>query len=439
MAASTKQYGIFPTPIEIFEKYIFDKIKDSLNDFIFVDFFCGSGNLVLPILGHINASERIDYFKEHIFMFDVIPDQVNKSIENAVKYGIPKDVASDNIKVRDTIVNYPSELVDKYGDRIFHITNPPYLSTHVIGRSNFKSEMSKFKGECSAFNDLYQLALYNDIKHNIKNMIYIIPSNFIFSTVSARNIRNVVFDKYSINSAILFEKRIFDYTGTNVGIFELARTYDISDKKTFVAKKIYYVGEKQIKYELLKKYNYAGGTKFYEFLEKTPKSKDYKILFKLKEKELDYNCGDNNVILYYTNTRELKTVGVNKNEFNKIKGNILYARIVDGGSKHKRIGLYDIRKFNKACDGIASLTNFHRVGPIEVFINPQISIDEQEKLIYVFNRNLEKLRRETDSDFLLTFQVPFGNGYIKKYMPIKLFSALMLISLNDFKNIKNNL
>ena len=429
-----KQYGVFLTPVDIFEKYIFDNIKNYLNDFVFVDFFCGTGNLILPILNHIDADKRVDYFKNHIFMFDILQEQVDIAIKNAKIYGIPENLAKENIKVKDSISDYPTDLINKYGDRLFHITNPPYLSTRVIGRSRFKLELKRFKGDYSKFTDIYQLALYNDIIHGLKNMIYIIPSNFIFATTSVKNIRHAIFEKYNISNAVMFEKRIFDYTGTNVGIFEFVRNNKMDYKKTFTAKKIYYNGEKTIKYELLKKYDYAGGTKFYEFLEKMPKSKNYKIFFKLKEKELNDNRGNNNVVIYYTNTKELKNVGVNENEFNKIKNNILYARIVDGGRKDTRIGLYDIRKFhNEKCDGIASLTKFHRVGPIEVFINPQISLKEQEQLINRFNYHLEKLRHETDSDFLLTFQVPFGNGYIKKYMPIKLFSTLILICLNEIE------
>ncbi|MGC8585868.1 MAG: hypothetical protein ACP5L4_07150, partial [Thermoplasmata archaeon] len=92
-----------------------------------------------------------------------------------------------------------------------------------------------------------------------------------------------------------------------------------------------------------------------------------------------------------------------------------------------RIGLYDIRNFYKGkCDGIVSLSKFHRVAPIEIFIEPEISIKEQERIIKNFNKTLEELRSKTDSDFLLTFQVPFGNGYIKKYMPIKMMEKLLL-------------
>ena len=429
----TKQYGVFPTPIEIFENYIFGLIKDKINDFVFMDLFCGSGNLVLPILGHIDSDKRIDYFKDHIFMFDVLQEQVDKSIENAKKYGIPENIARENIKVRDTIANYPIELTDKYGDKIFHITNPPYLSTHVIGRSSFKSDISKFEGEYSSFSDFYQIALYNDMKYKVKNMIYIIPLNFIFSTISAKNIRNLIFENYDVNNAIFFEKKIFDHTGTNVGIFDFNYSGKMEDKKMFLAKKIGYDKEKTVKYELLKKYDYAGGTDFYEFLDKNNVESGYKISFKLKEGELESNRGSHSVMIYYTNSKELKNIEVSENEFNKIKNNILYARIVDAGSKDKRIGLYDIRKFYKNCDGIASLTKFHRVAPIEVFIAPQISIEKQEKLIKEFNTRLDELREKTDSDFLLTFQVPFGNGYIKKYMPIKFLSKLLLICLNKIE------
>jgi hypothetical protein len=37
----------------------------------------------LPILDLIDRNKRIEYFKKHIFLFDIQDDLVNKAIENA--------------------------------------------------------------------------------------------------------------------------------------------------------------------------------------------------------------------------------------------------------------------------------------------------------------------------------------------------------------------
>ncbi|MEN6295667.1 MAG: SAM-dependent DNA methyltransferase, partial [Chloroherpetonaceae bacterium] len=68
------------------------------------------------------------------------------------------------------------------------------------------------------YQDLYQLGLKNDLKHNLSKMIYIIPSNFLFGYTSSNKIKYDFFKYYSINKAVIFEKEIFEYTGTNVAI-----------------------------------------------------------------------------------------------------------------------------------------------------------------------------------------------------------------------------
>ncbi|MGC9090078.1 MAG: N-6 DNA methylase, partial [Caldisericia bacterium] len=96
MDLQIKQHGVFPTPIKIFNDYIYENIKDKINDYVFVDMFCGSGNLILPILEHIEKDKRVEYFKEHIFMFDILEKEVKSAIKNSMNYGIPEDVAKEN-------------------------------------------------------------------------------------------------------------------------------------------------------------------------------------------------------------------------------------------------------------------------------------------------------------------------------------------------------
>jgi hypothetical protein len=39
--------------------------------------------LILPILEFIEKKNRVEYFKNHIFLFDIQDELVNKAIENA--------------------------------------------------------------------------------------------------------------------------------------------------------------------------------------------------------------------------------------------------------------------------------------------------------------------------------------------------------------------
>lgn len=46
-----------------------------------------------------------------------------------------------------------------------------------------------FSGPNNGYQDLYQIALINDLRNNIFNMIYIIPTNFLFGFSVSNKIR----------------------------------------------------------------------------------------------------------------------------------------------------------------------------------------------------------------------------------------------------------
>ena len=66
-----RTYGVHYTPSEIFKEYIFPKISRQLWDFCWVDFYCGEGNLIFPILESIEPERREEFFKEHIYLSDI--------------------------------------------------------------------------------------------------------------------------------------------------------------------------------------------------------------------------------------------------------------------------------------------------------------------------------------------------------------------------------
>ena len=119
-------FGEHLTPVEILENFILPEIKDKIYNYIWVDLFAGKGNLILPILKLIPEKNRIEFFKKHIYLFDIQTELVEEAIENARDYGIPKDIAEKNINQKDTIKDYPKFLLN-LDLPIYHITNPPYL------------------------------------------------------------------------------------------------------------------------------------------------------------------------------------------------------------------------------------------------------------------------------------------------------------------------
>ena len=98
-----RTYGEHLTSISIFKKFILPEIEEEIYKYRWVDLFCGEGNLILPILELVPKNNRVEFFKKHIFLFDIQKELVEKSILNAIEYGIPKEIAQRNIIQRDSM------------------------------------------------------------------------------------------------------------------------------------------------------------------------------------------------------------------------------------------------------------------------------------------------------------------------------------------------
>ncbi|MCM8820793.1 MAG: hypothetical protein NC932_02440 [Candidatus Omnitrophica bacterium] len=201
-----REFGAHLTSIDIFKQFIFPEIKDILHHYTWIDLFAGEGNLILPILETIPKIKRIEFFKDHILLFDVQKEMVEKSIENAKNYGIPYEIAKNNIQLQDTLQNYPDFKNLQYPP--YHITNPPYLYIGYIVK-NSERNLKYFSGANEGYQDLYQIALINDLRHSIQKLIYIIPTNFLFGFSVSNKIRRDFFQFYNIRKAIIFEKLIW--------------------------------------------------------------------------------------------------------------------------------------------------------------------------------------------------------------------------------------
>ncbi len=282
-----RTYGEHLTSINIFKKFILPEIENEIYNFRWVDLFCGEGNLILPILELVPQSERVEFFKKHIFLFDVQEELVEKAILNALKYGIPKEIAQKNILQRDTIKNYPIFILNN-DLPVYHITNPPYLYIGYIAKhKETQRYLEYFQGQNEGYQDLYQLALMNDLRHGIKRMVYIIPSNFLFGYSVSNKIRNDFLTYYNIKKAFIFEKKIFEFTGTNVILcFFERKGYPKKDKIIFEGIKINKEIQKKV-YILDPKNYFRAGNEFDEFIKQYKTSMPLKDSYYLTIKEVE--------------------------------------------------------------------------------------------------------------------------------------------------------
>ena len=431
-------FGIHFTPIEIFNEYMLPQVHNYIYNYKWIDLFCGEGNLILPILNIVPKQDRPLFFKEHISCFDINQEAVDKAINNAFNYGIPKELARENIKVRDTLKDYP-EINSKYP--IFHITNPPYLYLGYIRKhKEAGNELVYFLGKNKGYQDLYQIALMNDLRHEIKNMIYVIPSNFLFSDAGTNKIRKDFLRHYKINSCYIFEKKIFDYTGTNVLIVNFERTNLLNSKIEFEAYKINSKVEKR-KYTLREENKFKPNNQYSDYLKNKFKRDHLNVKFYLYYDEIEKNKGDREVVLLnsknYVRGQYTKEVfHINDLLYRKIKSNPLFVRTVDTGSFDGKAGIYHIRDEFDA-EGIFVKGPTYRTNPIQIFIEPELTEVENQSLMELFNKILNDLRGKTDGDFMTTYKYTNNPKYIRKYLGLKQVKEILTtINIKDLKDIQ---
>ncbi|TFF63444.1 MAG: SAM-dependent DNA methyltransferase [Promethearchaeota archaeon] len=413
--------GAHMTSIDIFTEFIHPRIKDSFKEFIWVDLYAGEGNLILPILSNINPNEREEFFKKNMYLFDVQNQMVNKCIKNAESYGISRSVARKNIQAHDSLDSFP-KFLKTLKKPIYHITNPPYLYLGYISKhESTRKYLQYFKGNNSFCQDLYQIAMMKDLENELDYLIYIIPSNFLYGASVSNNFRLKFLKYYKIIKAIIFETKMFRFTGTNIiiGFFQrkakprhsLSRFTGIKlSPNNHITKK---------KYILNPKFKYRAGSEFQAFLSKFKATETLKVRYYLLANEINENSGSKKVTLldanrYKGGDYERKTFYINLNLYKKISKNILYVRTVDTGSNDGRVGLNFIREdFN--VDGILVSGNTYRTHPIQIFLKPEITIETQKLLRKYFNFVLECYRTKLDSEFLTTYK--YSNAeYTRKYL-----------------------
>jgi len=445
---SRRTLGVHLTSTDTFMQYVFPNIKNELFNYIWVDLYCGEGNLIFPILDTIPIDKKNDFFSKHIFLYDIQQEMVEKCIEKALSYGITENVAQLNIKQRDNLKSYPKELFKK-DFPIYHITNPPYLYLGYIRKhKETERHLKYFDNENVGYQDLYQIAMINDLRNKIKNLVYIIPSNFLFGAAVSNKFRMDFLKYYDISKMYVFETQIFKFTGTNIciGFFRRKQNPNLNNIQ-FDGIKIKKNKQLNIHYNLKPEWKYRGGAGFDDFTKKFKTTKPLRVKYYLLKEEVQNNKGNEIIQVidtnaYVSNDYERLKLNVSQDLKNRVLSNILYARTVDTGSYEGRVGLYEINK-NYGVDGIYVSNATYRTSPIQIFLDPILTSNDQIILKGYFNILLEHFRKTLDSEFLTTYKYSTAE-YTRKYLGLtqvrKLIETFPILSLtenqkNDLKNL----
>ena len=426
-----RKQGAFYTPTELFDKYIYPEISDILWDYTWIDLFCGRGDLIIPLLSHIDPRERADFFAGHIKCFDVDLTALKRLSNRLKSMGIPDDIIERNLMQADTLEQFPEF---DYDFPLFHITNPPYLYKGFIPKTKETRVLLRyFKGEREPLQDLYQVALFNDVKAGLPRMIYIIPANFLFGDVVSNFIRDVVFRYYRLNRVVIFERKVFEDTDVNVCICSFTRKERPDESPQVVpAIKISWCSEKTRTYVLSKEYRWRAGSEFYEVVRRMRAKYPLRVKLYLTYKEVQQNPGEYEVTVLDVNTYKPKVISVSKSLAERIRSNILFLKTLDTGSIEGRAGLYEHRQiFN--VEGLLVTRSFtYRTHPIQVFFEDGITPEEQLFVKMWFNELLETLRSALDSDFMTTYRQTTKH-YTRKYLGLK--QAIMIIETCPLKDL----
>lgn len=418
--------GVHYTPESIFEEHIFPSIKDDLWSYCWTDLFCGEGNLIFPIVEKIPRTDRGRFFEQHVRMRDISHTAVRRCISKAMRLGVPEAIARKSISVSDTLLAFPE--IDS-GYEVYHITNPPYLYIgYIMKHAETQRHLKYFEGGNAGLQDLYQVALANDIRRGTRKMVYIIPSNFLFADSASNRIRRMVFPKYRLGRAIVFEKRIFAETGTNVmvGFFESKGTGDSSPQEIELTK----IGSTETRERITVNSGgrWRAGGHFDAIVGGMPRNY-IKISFYLMSHEVESSPGPRAVTLvdsskYSSSSYATSSARVSAGLAEKIMRNDIWVRTVDTGSEQGKAGFYSIRdSFN--ADGIVVGSNStYRTSPIQVFIDPPLDQESIRFMRLWANSLLNYMREAFGSDFMTTYKYS-NSKYARKYLGLKQAKSLL--------------
>ncbi|MDR2999968.1 MAG: Eco57I restriction-modification methylase domain-containing protein [Fibromonadaceae bacterium] len=264
----------------------------------------------------------------------------------------------------------------------FVLTNPPYLYQNKMRDKSLLQN--------SKHTDLYQLSLEKIMDSD--EGIVIVPVNFL-SAENSKYIRELFLAKFEIVKANYFSEPVFEDTTYNVISFYYRKKKILTNKMSFDF--IIYPQKKHSKIILQQKYNWQIGG---EFLAKINSFANKLRIKRLREEDLQ--PGKHKIKAAYNNLNIIKEFNVSVDFLAKLRKNIIVLKAIDSGTEKGKICLEDIRKYNLDAL-VGKKTSRHQ---IQLLFPESVGIKEQEKIIELFNKEIEAKRTRYHSLFMTNYR-----------------------------------
>lgn len=270
----------------------------------------------------------------------------------------------------------------------FVLTNPPYLN---VNKANEKTKTQYFKK--FLYEDLYQISLHSIM--NSEEGIVIVPINFL-SAENSQNIRDAFFSKFEILEMNYFKEQVFADTTYNVIAFYYKKKKNYPQNSITIKTHIY-PDKKAIYIHLEKSYGWIIGG---EFVNKIRNQENELRVYRLTEEMIEANKGVIKLKAAYNHIDERVEINVHERFAELLKNNIFLLKAIDSGSEKGKIALENIKDYGVECL-ISKPTSRHM---IYLIFNQPVSVKQQKELMTLFNKNLEKLRKDFCSLFLTNYR-----------------------------------
>jgi predicted RNA methylase len=306
---------------------------------------------------------------------DLLKWAMTSGAGSVVGYDIDKTKRDNSLVFYNDNLKHPK----KYE---FVLTNPPYL---YYNKMKDKSLLQNSK-----HTDLYQLSLEKIM--NSEEGIVIVPVNFL-SAENSKHIRELFLAKFEIKKINYFSEQVFEDTTYNVIAFYYRRKKVLKNRMDINF--AIYPQKEHSSIALYKKYNWQIGG---EFLAEINSCSNKLCISRLEEEDL--KAGNCTLKAAYNNVNMVKEFSIDGEILSKIKKNIVVLKAIDSGSESGKICLDDIRKYN--LDALISIkTSRHQ---IQLLFPETVSIREQEKIIELFNKEIEDKRNLYHSLFMTNYR-----------------------------------
>lgn len=292
----------------------------------------------------------------------------------------------DKTLVDDKVVFYNDSLNNPKSYK-FVLTNPPYLHKN---KADKKTKENCFTGENNIFEDLYQISLKAIM--NSDEGIVIVPLNFL-SAENSKKIREIFFSKFEIKKLNIFTEQVFDDTTYNVISFYYTKKDPFKNSMKFDT--VIFPDRQKIKFELKQEFGWQLGG---EFISRINSARNVLGVYRLTTKELEKG-GSQKIRLAFNNIKDVADHNIDTEMKKAIEKNVLFLRAIDS-KNGKKIQLEDIRKYKVF--GLIGKNTSRNMAYL-LFKKP-LDIEEQMKLIELFNKELEEAREKHLSLFLTNFR-----------------------------------